>query len=666
MKQTSLVKLLLLLFLSILFLFPGGSQASAAKAAPADNYQPTDTWTIYWYVCGTDLESKNGAATEDIQELMQVRLPPNVRVLIQTGGAVEWHTTGIPSGAVARYLYDADGVHPLQQLPDADMGSPDTLADFLRYGEKNFPADHRVCILWDHGGGSAAGVCYDERTRHYMNLNGLRSAFEAAYTSNHDQPPFELIGFDACLMATADVVHDLHGLTRYMVASEEVEPSNGWDYTGWVGALARNPAMNGAGLGRAICDTYLTGCEAHGTASAATLSVTDVGQLPALRDAYEAFGVEALRQADQNPRAFFTGFARMAAKTENYGGNTREQGYANMLDLGTLAKNAQSLLPGTAETLQRAVQDSVVYKVNGPYRRDSSGLSGYYSYNNNPDEFMAYAQQAAPLLPVKCLYYDLIFGTMPPQAAPYLSNSAAGSSELLKQPTERKKIFDVSTLEDTPADIDKNGTAFVKLSKDQMENLASVHCQLVYQSKKDDIILYLGSDADIDADWEKGVFKDNFQGKWPMLDGHPVYIEITYEADDYNLYSVPIKLNGQECNLQVVYTFKDKSYHILGARRGLAADGIANRELIQLKAGDTVTTLHYAMTISGDDENLRQFDADTFTLGEQPRIDDEEMGDGTYGYCFEFVDPQNKSALSRIVNYTIQNGQITTTVGADD
>lgn len=665
MKKSSLVKLLLPLFLSILLLFPmGGSRAGAAEAALADTYQSTDTWTIYWYVCGTDLESKHGAASEDLQELLQVRLPPNVRVLIQTGGAVEWHTTGIPSGA-ARYLYDADGVHPLQQLSDADMGSPDTLADFLRYGAKNFPADHRVCILWDHGGGSAAGVCYDECTRHYMNLNGLRSAFEAAYTPDHDQPPFELIGFDACLMATADVVHDLHGLTRYMAASEETEPGNGWDYTGWVGALARNPAMNGAGLGRAICDTYLAGCEAHGTAAAATLSVTDVRQLPALRDAYEAFGVEALRQAGKNPQAFFTSFARMAAATENYGGNTREQGYANMLDLGSLAKNARNLLPGTAEALERAVQDSVVYKVSGPYRRESSGLSGYYSYNSNPDEFMAYAQQAAPLLPIKCLYYHLIFGTMPPQAAPYLSAAASGNSELLEQPAERQKLFDVGTLEDTPVDIDKNGTAFVKLRPAQLESLASVHCQLVYQSKEDDIILYLGSDADIDADWEKGVFKDNFQGKWPMLDGHPVYIEITYEGDDYNLYSVPVKLNGQECNLQVVYTFKDKVYHILGARRGLAADGIASRELIRLKAGDTITTLHYAMTISGDDEDLRQFDADTFTLGEQPRMADEEMGDGTYGYCFEFVDPQNKSALSRIVNYTIRNGQITTTVGED-
>ncbi len=665
MKKSFFVKLLLTVFLSILLLLPTGCRAGDVAAVLSDTYQTTDTWTIYWYVCGTDLESKNGAASEDLQELLQVQLPPNVRVLIQTGGAVEWHTTGIPSGAVARYLYDADGIHPLQQLPDADMGSPDTLADFLRYGENNFPADHRVCILWDHGGGSAAGVCYDERTQNYMNLNDLRAAFEGAYTSDHDQPPFEIIGFDACLMATADVVHDLHGFARYMVASEEIEPGNGWDYAGWLSALAQNPGMNGAELGQAICDTYLAGCEDYGTAAAATLSVIDVGRLPALRDAYEAFGIEALRQAEKNPQAFFTGFARMAAATENYGGNTREQGYANMLDLGSLAQNSRSLLPGTAEALLRAVQDSVVYKVSGPYRQESSGLSGYYSYNNDPDEFMAYAQQAAPLLPVKCLYYNLVFGTMPPQAAPYLSNVATGSGGIFEQPAAQQKLFDVSTLEDTPVDIDKQGTAFVKLRPEQMDDLASVHCQLVYQSEKDNIILYLGSDADIDADWEKGVFKDNFQGNWPMLDGHPVYIEITYEGDDYNLYSVPVKLNGQECNLQVIYNFKDEAYHILGARRGLATNGIANRELIHLNAGDTITTLHYAMTISGDDEDFTQFEADTFTLGKQPRIADGELGDGTYGYYFEFVDPQNQGALSRLVKYTIQNGQITTTVGAD-
>ncbi|WP_018702132.1 clostripain-related cysteine peptidase [Anaeromusa acidaminophila] len=656
MKKPSFFKVALALILSFFLLVSfTGSRAAAA-------YRPTDTWTIYWYVCGTDLESKSGAASADIQELLQVQLPANVRVLIQTGGAVEWHTPAIPAGAVGRYLYDKDGIHTLQELPDADMGAPDTLADFLRYGAKNYPADHRVCILWDHGGGSAAGVCYDERTKRSLSLNDLRAAFEAAAAPDHENPPFELIGFDACLMATADVMHDLHGLTRYMVASEEIEPGNGWDYTGWVGALARDPSMNGAALGKAICDTYLAGCEAYGTADAATLSVVDMRGLPKLREAYEAFGAAALRQAEKNPQAFFASFSRAAGTAVSYGGNTREQGYSNMVDLGSLSKNARSLLPGVADTLRQAVQESVVYKVNGPYRKESSGLSGYYSYNGDADHFMAYAEQAAPLLPMKCLYYDLIFGKMPPQATPYLQGSVVSETAAISKPEERKKIFDVSQLEDTPVDIDKDGNAFVKLSAAQMENLASVHCQLVFKSKEDDVLLYLGSDADINADWEKGIFKDNFQGKWPMLDGHPVYIEITYEGDGYNLYSVPIKLNGKEGNLQVAYTFEDKAYRILGMRRGIESNGMADKELTPLKAGDVVTTLHYAMKLSGHEEEFQQFEVDTFTLGAQPQIADEAMGDGVYGYCFEFVDPQNKSALSRIVTYTIKDGKIVTSV----
>ncbi len=658
MKKPSVFKVALSLVLSFFLMVTlVGSRAAA--------YAPTDTWTIYWYICGTDLESKSGAASMDIQELLKVQLPANVRVLIQTGGAVEWHTPAIPAGAVGRYLYDKDGIHTLQELPDADMGAPETLTDFLRYGAKNFPADHRVCILWDHGGGSASGVCYDERTHHYLSLNDLRAAFEAAAAPDHANPPFEVIGFDACLMATADVMHDLHGLTRYMVASEEVEPSNGWDYTGWVGALARNPGMDGAALGQAICDTYLAGCEAYGTADAATLSVVDMRGLPKLRDAYEAFGTAALRRAEKNPQAFFAAFSRAAGSAESYGGNTREQGYANMVDLGSLSKNSRKLLPEAADALGKAVTESVVYKVNGPYRKESSGLSGYYSYNGDADNFMVYAQQAAPLLPVKCLYYNLIFGTMPPQAAPYLQGAAASEAPAISQPAERKKIFDISQLEDTPVDIDKDGNAFVRLSAAQMENLASVHCQLVFQSEKDDILLYLGSDADINADWEKGVFKDNFQGNWPMLDGHPIYIEITYEGDGYNLYSVPVKINGKEGNLQVVYTYEDKAYHILGVRRGIEANGIADRELAPLKAGDVVTTLHYAMKLSGNEEDFQQFEVDTFTIGAQPRVADEVMGDGVYGYCFEFVDPQNKSALSRIVTYTIKNGKIVTSVETD-
>lgn len=56
------------------------------------------------------------------------------------------------------------------------------------------------------------------------------------------------------------------------------------------------------------------------------------------------------------------------------------------------------------------------------------------------------------------------------------------------------------------------------------------------------------------ADWENGIFYDNFRGVWGALDGH-FYMEFSFEGEDYNLYSVPVLLNGEEYNLQVVYDF---------------------------------------------------------------------------------------------------------------
>ena len=200
------------------------------------------------------------------------------------------------------------------------------------------------------------------------------------------------------------------------------------------------------------------------------------------------------------------------------------------------------------------------------------------------------------------------------------------------------------------------------LSESEMDLLSSVRCNLIYLGEEEGVILYLGSDTNIDADWDTGVFRDNFDGTWPMLDGHPVYIEITEEGDDYNLYSIPIKLNGEECNLQVAYSYDDGTYRILGARRELEENGMSDRRLIHLKAGDMVTTIHYAMSASGDDDEFTPVEVDTFRLGSHPKVKDEEVGDGKYGYMFEFLAPTGESALSNMAVFDIAGGGITTSV----
>ena len=649
----------------------GGGDEPKEKSAPVtkaanftDTYNAEDTWLVYWYLCGTDLESENGAASTDIQELLNVKLPANVKVLIQTGGTNQWQNNVVTAGAVERYLYDANGLQRVESLPDADMGDANTLADFIRYGAQ-MPADHRIFVFWNHGGGSAAGVCFDERTSNYLDLNDLRNAFSAVHQPSADNPPFEIIGFDACLMATYDTVNTLDGFAKFMVGSEEVEPGLGWNYTGWVSALAENPAMGGAKIGQVICDTYYSACSEYDLEDTVTLSVIDFSQLPELRTAYEAFGLEALKLATQNPRNFFSNFGRGAVNAENYGGNTRQSGYTNMVDIVDLAKGNKSILPKTADRLINAVDSAVVYRINGAYRNKGGGLSSFYSYSGDEQSLVNYLNQDAAPLPQKLLYYYLIYGEIPEGAKAFIEQSEIPEMPApvpTTPPAQRQDIFQISQLEDFPVQMDSNGNAFVQLNAEQMDSLSSVHCQLVYMGLEDDIILYLGSDADINADWDNGTFTDNFRAVWPMLDGHPVYVEITTENDGYNLYSIPIKLNGVECNLLVAYVYEDEKYYILGARKGIDNNGMSDRDLIKLRAGDEITTIHYGMTISGEDTDFTAVEVDTFSIGDNPEIKDEPLGDGNYGYAFEFMTPTDDSALSNFILFTVSNGEITTNV----
>ena len=66
-------------------------EPSEEAAEPSDETLSAEagSWSIYWYLCGSDLESGGGFATGDLSELMQVQLPEDVNVVIETGGASE-------------------------------------------------------------------------------------------------------------------------------------------------------------------------------------------------------------------------------------------------------------------------------------------------------------------------------------------------------------------------------------------------------------------------------------------------------------------------------------------------------------------------------------------------------------------------------------------------
>ena len=111
-----------------------------------------DTVTIMVYMCGTDLESKYGMASADMEEMRAASFGDNVNLIVYTGGCKSWKNSGISSSVNQVYQIKNGKIN---RLVDDDgskaMTDPNNLANFIKYCSKNFPANRNELILWDHG-----------------------------------------------------------------------------------------------------------------------------------------------------------------------------------------------------------------------------------------------------------------------------------------------------------------------------------------------------------------------------------------------------------------------------------------------------------------------------------------------------------------------------------
>jgi len=609
-------------------------------------------WSVYWYLCGSDLESDYACATYDLMEMLDVDLPENINVVIQTGGADVWQNNLMDSRKIQRWLYNHDGLQLVDERPQANMGDMDTLLEFLDFGNTYYPAEKQAVIFWNHGGGSVDGASFDENYGFdSLDLIEMYSAFDAVWPADTENPSLELVGFDTCLMATVDVAAVFQNFSKYLVGSEEVEPGNGWQYNGWLSDLALNPSMSGEELGISICTTYYEGCAAAGTEAQTTLSVTDLTKLNILLEAYEAFGREAFAEASREP-GFFAELGRAAASSENYGGNTREQGYTNMVDLGHLARQTAWMLPSASEVCD-ALDECVVYQVGGIYRSEATGLSCYYSYDGDLQDFEKYLDMGAGTA-FKYLYTYGLTGKIGEDGEAYLAS------------LDITDLAEFATLEDMnwdgyPVYVDEDGTSVLDLGPQAYDVLAGVGFSLYYIDEENDLMLMLGIDNDMTADWEKGIFYDNFRGVWGAVDNHMVYMELSCDGEDYNLYTVPVLLNDELYNLQIVYDFITEEWNILGASPGLDESGMAAKELRQLVPGDRITTIWKLASYSGD-EDFELYTVDDFTVTEHTTFGEVSLFDGRYCLVFEMWDAAGNFSYSEAVEFDCIDGELWTNI----
>ena len=117
-----------------------------------------DTVTIMVYMCGTDLESRAGMGTSDLQEMLGAKFGDNINLLVYTGGCKGWKNSAV-SSAVNQIWQVKDGklVCLQKDLGAVSMTDPGILAGYIQWCAKSYPASRYELILWDHGGGSVSG-----------------------------------------------------------------------------------------------------------------------------------------------------------------------------------------------------------------------------------------------------------------------------------------------------------------------------------------------------------------------------------------------------------------------------------------------------------------------------------------------------------------------------
>ncbi len=223
-------------------------------------------WTIMIYMDADNNLEKAGI--DDFNEMEMVGSTRDVAIVAMFDRHPGYDSSNDNWSNTRIYLVKKD-LDPLKinsqlllDLNEMNMGDPNTLVFLVNYTAANFPAEHYMLVLWDHGNAwrrsfeGIRGVAYDDTDNDYIDERELIEALDVI--SREVGVHLDILGFDVCLEAMAEVAYDV-GSGSYadvLVASQEYEPLDGWYYTGFLLQLIANPGMSPIDLAKAIVSAF--------------------------------------------------------------------------------------------------------------------------------------------------------------------------------------------------------------------------------------------------------------------------------------------------------------------------------------------------------------------------------------------------------------------------
>lgn len=168
---------------------------------------------------------------------------------------------------------------------ELDMSSDYVLGNCLNYLRKKFPANNYGLIMWGHGTGWRSGnndnyistqltkgFAFDETSKTYMTLPQLGNAINSGFTGGR----LNFIGFDTCFGGEIEVAYELKNCADYIIGSEGLVMSSGWNYTKLFNEINNNVCMESTSLCDCIVHQFENEYSNTGGASIVAVKTTEI------------------------------------------------------------------------------------------------------------------------------------------------------------------------------------------------------------------------------------------------------------------------------------------------------------------------------------------------------------------------------------------------------
>lgn len=640
-----------------------------------------DKATIMVYMCGTDLESRSAMGTSDLNEMISATIGNDVNLIVYTGGCRGWRNNLISSGRNQIWQIKNGNINCLMDNAGNDaMTKPETLTGFIKWTAAKFPANRTSLIFWDHGGGSISGYGYDEKYPRSgsMTLSGIDAALKNAGIK------YDFIGFDTCLMATAETAMVTGKYADYMIGSEETEPGVGWYYTNWLTALSKDTSIATLDLAKIIADDFTTQCAKRCPGQSTTLSVVDLAEITqTMPDKLNDFAQEA---ADKISGGEYKEVAVARSGSKEFARGTN-------IDQVDLIHFAKLLNSPTSKKLADTIGEAVKYNVTSRNTANAYGLSIYFPYRtlHKVDAITSTYEKIG----MDGMYTDCIrkFAQMETSGqmvsggsgSPFdsLFGGGSGSSDMTTQAMQQLigqlfqgalgggRSLGIDGLDQTntgyltqdtldPSAVaeyisanhisaddlkwkkNADGKQAIMLTEEQWELVEEADLNMYYDDGEGYIELGLDNIYDFDKD---GNLLPKLDRSWLSINGQPVayyHTETIEKEDEYAITGyVPIKLNGQRARLILRFDSKNEDGYIAGVTSEYDDDVTETeaKSLAGLKEGDEVIFLcdHYSYKGRYND-NFQMGKKWTVSDPDSVKISNTDVGKGRIMIVYKFTD----------------------------